>query len=132
MLASPRLYLDIFFQIYEANLQSLVTCSHCCIVARSQFFLDTWKKYISFHPLYSLDATWNQRLFFSSKIGLFLNLVERTSKISKILRSPNQHPICLHKDFLIFHQKSVRTYLGPMLPPDDINWQLIYPNYPVI
>jgi hypothetical protein len=25
--------------------------------------------------------------------------------------------------------KSFKTYLGPMLPPDDRHWQLIYPNF---
>ncbi len=27
-----------------------------------------------------------------------------------------------------FTIKSQKTYLGPMLPPGDKNWQLLYPN----
>jgi len=34
-------------------------------------------------------------------------------------------------NFCYFSQnKSFLAYLGPMLPPGDKNWQLIYPNLP--
>ncbi len=34
-------------------------------------------------------------------------------------------------NFVISLNKSCKTYLGPMLPPGGINWQLISPHYNV-
>jgi len=56
--------------------------------------------------------------------------------MSKILKIPNVcvfFPLAsvvvdLLSIFWFLQNKSCKIYLGPMLPPGDKNWQLIYPN----
>jgi hypothetical protein len=88
-----------------------------------------------FHPLNSLVVSKNLWQILSSKSLLFSNVVTYIKKCLKLLGFQIWAYFSLALVLLNYYQfcdyslnKSSTAYLRPMLPPGDINWELIYPN----